>query len=115
MLSYHLTNILNLLISAFSLTQIARQRPPEQLKQHLEADSCNRRIVSSLRKLIADESMLRPRWFVETERSTRFVKSLADEVTAGWRNVVVTFAENLKDQRVVTARYETFVLDGLAV
>lgn len=89
------TNILHLAPIPLPRPQISTQRPPKHLKQDLEADPSERRVIAPFAQLVADESMLCPRQLVERESHVGVHKRLADGVATGGRDMVVAFAEDL--------------------
>ena len=88
--------MLRLRVGTLSGPQVAVESPIEQFEQHLEADTCQCWIISTLGELVADESMLCPSWLVEAEHHTCVTQCLADEVAARWRDMSVFLAEDLR-------------------
>lgn len=76
------------------ITQLSLQHPSKQLQQDLKADLCNRRIISSLAKLIPDERMLCPRKLMETRCHFCGPQGLPDGIAAGGWYVGVFHAKD---------------------
>ena len=111
----HSADILNFPISTLPRPEIPIQRPPKQLQQHLETYPRNARIISPLTQLIPNERMLSPRNLVEAECSIRFMQRLPDEITAFWRDMIVTLAEDHDELAVdVFDSLETVVVSAFA-
>lgn len=79
------------------LSQVNLERPPKQLEQHLEARLGDRRVITPLGQLIADERVLSPREFVERKHHTGVAEFLANEITASIVDVGVFDAEDEAD------------------
>lgn len=89
-----LTHVLNLLLTPISGPQIRPQRAIEELKQHLEANLGQPRIIPPLAKLVPDKRVLSPARLEEAEAHPRLMQSLADEIPALGRDMIILLPEN---------------------
>ena len=82
------------LSSCLTRTQITPQHSAEQLKQHLEADTSDCRVVPSLAQLISDKRMLRMSNLIPRERHTSIMQRLANEISSRRRHMRIFLAKD---------------------
>lgn len=75
-------------------SKVRLENPAEELKQDLEADLCDGRVVAALAQLVPDEGVLRPGELVKAEDDARVAQLGADEVAPGVGHVGVLDAED---------------------